>query len=99
MRNIHSALGHPPAGGLHRPRHAVVESRTIPIRRMWTPVERCPGLSTWPVVGTVCVASPEAAIDLKLGDYTLTMQFADGLHRFFGKKMAHTIRIKAVSAK
>ena len=41
----------------------------------------------------------EAAIELEPGDYTLTMQFADGLHRSFGKKMAHTIRIKVVPPK
>ena len=41
----------------------------------------------------------EATIELEPGDYTLTMQFADGLHRSFGKKMAHTIRIKVVSPK
>ena len=41
----------------------------------------------------------EATIDLEPGDYTLTMQFADGLHRSFGNKMAHTIRIKVVSPK
>ncbi len=41
----------------------------------------------------------EATIDLEPGDYTLTMQFADGLHRSFGNKMAHTIRIKVVPPK
>ena len=40
----------------------------------------------------------EATIELAPGDYTLTMQFADGLHRSFGKKMAHSIRIKVVPA-
>ena len=40
----------------------------------------------------------EAAIKLEPGEYTLTMQFADGLHRSFGKKMAHTIKIKVVPA-
>ncbi len=41
----------------------------------------------------------EASIELAPGDYTLTMQFADGLHRSFGKKMAHTIKIKVLPAK
>ena len=40
----------------------------------------------------------EATIKLEPGEYTLTMQFADGLHRSFGKKMAHTIKIKVVPA-
>lgn len=40
----------------------------------------------------------EASIKLDPGDYTLTMQFADGLHRSFGKKMAHTIKIKVLPA-
>ncbi len=38
----------------------------------------------------------EAELELDPGDYTLTMQFADGLHRSYGKKMAHTIRIKVL---
>lgn len=41
----------------------------------------------------------EATIKLPPGDYTLTMQFADGLHRSFGKKMAHTIKIKVLPSK
>ncbi|MCY4488506.1 MAG: DUF4399 domain-containing protein [Deltaproteobacteria bacterium] len=41
----------------------------------------------------------EASLELAPGDYTLTMQFADGLHRSFGKKMAHTIKIKVLPAK
>ena len=41
----------------------------------------------------------EATIKLEPGDYTLTMQFADGLHRSFGKKMAHTIKIKVLPPK
>lgn len=41
----------------------------------------------------------EAAIKLDPGEYTLTMQFADGLHRSFGKKMAHTIKIKVLPPK
>lgn len=41
----------------------------------------------------------EASIELEPGDYTLTMQFADGLHRSFGKKMAHSIKIKVLPPK
>ena len=41
----------------------------------------------------------EASLELAPGDYTLTMQFADGLHRSFGKKMAHTVKIKVLPAK
>ena len=41
----------------------------------------------------------EASLELAPGDYTLTMQFADGLHRSFGKKMAHSIKIKVLPAK
>jgi len=41
----------------------------------------------------------EATLKLAPGDYTLTMQFADGLHRSYGKRMAHTIRIKVLPAK
>ena len=41
----------------------------------------------------------EASLKLDPGDYTLTMQFADGLHRSFGKKMAHSIKIKVLPAK
>ena len=41
----------------------------------------------------------EASLELEPGDYTLTMQLADGLHRSFGKKMAHTIKIKVLPAK
>ena len=41
----------------------------------------------------------EASLELAPGDYTLTMQLADGLHRSFGKKMAHTIKIKVLPAK
>ncbi len=40
-----------------------------------------------------------ATIELALGDCTLTMQFTDGFHVSFGKKMAHSIRIKLVSPK
>ncbi len=38
----------------------------------------------------------EAALELAPGEYTLTIQFADGLHRSFGKKMAATIRIRVL---
>ena len=41
----------------------------------------------------------EATIKLEPGEYTLTMQFADGLHRSFGKKMAHTIKITVLPPK
>ena len=41
----------------------------------------------------------EATIELEPGEYTLTMQFADGLHRSFGKKMAHSIKIKVLPPK
>ena len=41
----------------------------------------------------------EASLELAPGDYTLTMQLADGLHRSFGKRMAHTIKIKVLPAK
>jgi len=38
----------------------------------------------------------EASIKLAPGDYKLTMQFADGLHRSFGKRWAATISIKVL---
>ena len=41
----------------------------------------------------------EASLKLAPGDYKLTMQFADGLHRSFGPKWAATISIKVVSGK
>ena len=41
----------------------------------------------------------EASIKLAPGDYTLTMQFADGLHRSYGKKWAVTISIKVLPGK
>jgi hypothetical protein len=36
----------------------------------------------------------ETVLDLPPGDYTLTLQFADGLHRSYGKEMSQTIKIK-----
>ncbi len=41
----------------------------------------------------------EASIKLAPGDYSLTMQFADGLHRSYGPGLAHTISIKVLPAK
>lgn len=41
----------------------------------------------------------EASIKLAPGDYKLTMQFADGLHRSFGKRWAATISIKVLPGK
>ena len=38
----------------------------------------------------------EASLKLAPGDYKLTMQFADGLHRSFGKRWAATISIKVL---
>ncbi len=40
----------------------------------------------------------ETTLTLDPGGYTLTLQFADGLHRSLGAKMAHTIRIKVLPA-
>jgi Domain of unknown function (DUF4399) len=39
----------------------------------------------------------EAILDLPPGDYKLTLQFADGLHRSYGKDLAATINIKVAS--
>ena len=39
----------------------------------------------------------EAVLDLPPGDYKLTLQFADGLHRSYGKDLSATINIKVVS--
>jgi len=39
-------------------------------------------------------AQTETDVELAPGDYTLTMQFADGNHRSYGKRMAATIRVK-----
>ena len=38
----------------------------------------------------------EAVLDLPPGDYKLTLQFADGLHRSYGKDSSATIHIKVV---
>jgi hypothetical protein len=35
----------------------------------------------------------ETTVELKPGSYTLTLQFADGLHRSYGPKGAHSIKI------
>jgi hypothetical protein len=39
----------------------------------------------------------EAVLDLPPGDYKLTLQFADGLHRSYGKDLSATINIKVIS--
>jgi hypothetical protein len=39
----------------------------------------------------------EAVLDLPPGDYKLTLQFADGLHRSYGKDLSATINIKVAS--
>ena len=39
----------------------------------------------------------EAVLDLPPGDYKLTLQFADGLHRSYGKDLSATINIKVVA--
>jgi len=39
----------------------------------------------------------EAVLDLPPGDYKLTLQFADGLHRSYGKELSETIHIKVVA--
>jgi hypothetical protein len=39
----------------------------------------------------------EAVLELPPGDYKLTLQFADGLHRSYGKELSATINIKVVS--
>ena len=41
----------------------------------------------------------KASIKLAPGDYKLTMQFADGLHRSYGKKWAATISITVLPGK
>lgn len=38
----------------------------------------------------------EASIKLAPGDYRLTMQFADGLHRSYGPALSATIRVKVL---
>lgn len=35
----------------------------------------------------------EANVELKPGEYTATLQFADGLHQSYGPSVAHTIKI------
>jgi hypothetical protein len=39
----------------------------------------------------------EAVLDLPPGDYKLTLQFADGLHRSYGKDLSATIHIKVMA--
>ena len=39
----------------------------------------------------------EAVLDLPPGHYKLTLQFADGLHRSYGKELSTTINIKVAS--
>jgi hypothetical protein len=39
----------------------------------------------------------EAVLDLPPGDYKLTLQFADGLHRSYGKDLSATIHIKVAA--
>jgi hypothetical protein len=39
----------------------------------------------------------EADLELPPGEYKLTLQFADGLHRSYGKERSATIRIKVAS--
>jgi Domain of unknown function (DUF4399) len=39
----------------------------------------------------------EDVLDLPPGDYKLTLQFADGLHRSYGKDFSATINIKVAS--
>jgi hypothetical protein len=35
----------------------------------------------------------ETELELEPGEYTLTLQFADGFHRSYGEKMSTTIKI------
>jgi hypothetical protein len=39
----------------------------------------------------------EAVLELPPGDYKLTLQFADGLHRSYGKDLSATINVKVAS--
>jgi Domain of unknown function (DUF4399) len=39
----------------------------------------------------------EAVLDLPPGDHKLTLQFADGLHRSYGKDLSSTIKVKVLS--
>lgn len=36
----------------------------------------------------------DASLELPAGEYTLSLQFADGVHASYGKKMATSIRVK-----
>ncbi|MGB7950532.1 MAG: DUF4399 domain-containing protein [Candidatus Binatia bacterium] len=38
----------------------------------------------------------EAELDLPPGDYKLTLQFADGLHRSYGRELSDTINVKVL---
>ena len=38
----------------------------------------------------------EAVIELGSGEHTLTLQFADGLHRSYGPQGAHTIKVRVL---
>ncbi|MES2504648.1 MAG: DUF4399 domain-containing protein [Myxococcota bacterium] len=38
-------------------------------------------------------AQTESVLELSPGKHTLTLQFGDGAHRSYGKKMAHTITV------
>jgi phage baseplate assembly protein gpV len=40
----------------------------------------------------------EATIGLEPGEHTLTLQFADGLHRSYGPALASTIKVNAIAA-
>jgi hypothetical protein len=39
----------------------------------------------------------EAVLELPPGEYKLTLQFADGLHRSYGKELSATVHIKVAS--
>lgn len=39
----------------------------------------------------------QAVLDLPVGEYKLTLQFADGLHRSYGEELSATINIKVAS--
>ena len=41
-------------------------------------------------------AQTEATIELKPGPHTLTLQFADGIHRAYGPRLSSTIQIEVV---
>lgn len=41
----------------------------------------------------------DATIELDPGTYLLTLQFADGLHRSYGKGLSETVKIKVVEEK